>query len=269
MLRSRDLDAVAASYDPSFTFEDRRKLIRMTGDRETAMRNARFAIEQEWRGTPILLATAGDRLALQRLVLKTGAAGAESEVEMLVVSEVNEAGCFVRAIVFDPEDRAAAHTELFERYVASNGFSADALVFARAFNDHDLDRLRVLLPPDFYLDDHRRTGVGRLGADAYLASLAALWQLSHDLTFETLYIVTAAEHGSLLVSRWFGTNAEGGDFETLYICIALRRGDQPTGLEIFEIDDMDAARARFEELGKALKPRAKKSRRASSRKTRA
>ena len=45
----------------------------------------------------------------------------------------------------------------------------------RAWNAHDLGRLRALLPDDFYLDDRRRTGVGKIdGADAYVASLAAM-----------------------------------------------------------------------------------------------
>jgi hypothetical protein len=110
--------------------------------------------------------------------------------------------------------------------------------------------MRTLLPAEFYLDDRRRTGVGRMeGADAYLRSLAALWELSNDLRSEALYTVTSAEHGRLMVARWFGTNTEGGEFEAVFVTIGLLRGGRPVGVEIFELDDLEAARARFEELG--------------------
>jgi hypothetical protein len=108
--------------------------------------------------------------------------------------------------------------------------------------------MRALLPDDVYLDDHRRTGVGRLdGADAYLASIAAMYQLSHDLRTETLYIVSVAAHGAVYVARWSGTNTEGGEFDAVYVCVGLQRDGRPAGLEIFEIDALDAALARFEE----------------------
>lgn len=65
---------------------------------------------------------------------------------------------------FDPDARAAASAELFERWAASNEHGVAPVVFdaVRAWNAHDLERLRALLPADFYLDDRRRTGVGRL-----------------------------------------------------------------------------------------------------------
>lgn len=119
----------------------------------------------------------------------------------------------------------------------------------RAWNAHDLARTRALLPDDFYLDDHRRTGVGRLdGADAYLASIAAMYQLSHDLKTETLYIVSVAAHGTVCVARWLGTNAEGGEFDAVYVCVGLQGDGRPAGLEVFEIDALDAALARLAEL---------------------
>lgn len=82
-----------------------------------------------------------------------------------------------------------AQVELFERHAASgaDGVPPASLEVVRAWNDHDLERLRTLLPDDFYLDDRRRTCVGRIdSAAAYLASLAALWVLSRDLRLDAL-----------------------------------------------------------------------------------
>jgi hypothetical protein len=46
----------------------------------------------------------------------------------------------------------------------------------------------------------------------------------------------------------WGTNAEGGELDAVYVCVRLQRDGRPAGLEIFEIDALDAALARFEEL---------------------
>ena len=244
-------DALDALYGASYVFDDRRRLFREPHGREEGVINTRFLFEGGWRPVRTLLATAGDRLALQRIVWTTSEAGAVSEIEVLELSELDGEGRFVRVVLFDPDDRAAASTELFERYIASGagGASPEAFEFLRAWNTHDLARMRALLPDDFYLDDHRRTGVGRLdGADAYLASIAAMYQLSHDLRTETLYIVSVAAHGAVYVARWSGTNAEGGEFDAVYVCVGLQRDGRPAGLEIFEIAALDAALACFEEL---------------------
>ena len=249
-----DAAPIRAFYDSSYRFEDRRRLFRTTVDVEGAVANDLQIFGGAWRSVRTLLATAGDRLALQHVMWTTGAADAFSEIEMLALDEVNPQGRFVWTTLFDPDDRAAASRELFERYAANgaDGAPRATVDIVRAWNDHDVERLRTLLPADFYLDDRRRTGVGRLdGAAAYLGSLKALWDLSRDLRIEVLYYDRPAAHGRLYVARWSGTNAEGGDFDAVYVCLGLSRGDRPVGLEIFELDDLEAARARFAELGAA------------------
>jgi hypothetical protein len=57
-----DWDTVRALYDLSFRYEDRRRLLRMTGDRDTAIVNDRYLAEGGWRVEQTPLATAGDRL---------------------------------------------------------------------------------------------------------------------------------------------------------------------------------------------------------------
>src|SRR6185436_17829450 len=142
------------------------------------------------------------------------------EVDLLQLTEVDSEGSVIGFVFFDPSDRVAASTELFECYAArgADGVSAIAFEGVRAWNAHDLTRLRAALPAEFYLDDRRRTGVGHLdGAAAYLDSLAALWALSRDLRIDVLYIDRTAEHGLLYVTRWSGTNAEGGEFDAVYV----------------------------------------------------
>lgn len=57
-----------ALYAPSYTIEDRRSLFRTVSDREEEIGNVRFVIDGGWTGARTLLATAGDRLALHRIV---------------------------------------------------------------------------------------------------------------------------------------------------------------------------------------------------------
>ena len=102
-----------------------------------------------------LLATAGDRLALER-VFWEAKDGAAFEAETLSLWEVDAEGRIVAAISFDPDDRRAAAAEMLARDPHPDAIK-------RAMSDHDLDRLRAELPDDFVLNDHRRTGLGQLG----------------------------------------------------------------------------------------------------------
>ncbi len=255
--KAGDWDSVQALFDERFQFEDRRRLMRLTGDRDMGIASDRHSWETGFRPTRTLLGIAGDRLVLQRILWALREGGQVAEVEVLELSEVDADGRFIAGVLFDLDDRAAASAELFERWAASgdHGLPPAAFEGVRAWNAHDLARLRTLLPADFYLDDRRRTGVGRLdGIDAYLASLAAVWELSRDLRIETLYIIAVEPHGTLYVCRWFGANTEGGEFDAVYVCLALQRGDRPVGLEIFELDELDAAHARFAELRTGKRP---------------
>ena len=252
-MAAADWDALRALHGPSFQLEDRRRLIRMTIDREGAVGNARHLREGGWRRVDTLLATAGDRLALRRSVWTTGASSAASEVELLVVDEVDGEERYVRSVIFDPDDRAAASDELAERYARSTfpPALADGVVEnIRARRNRDLTRIRASLPDDFYFDDQRRTGLGRIeGADAYLASVAAFFELSPDVVGgEPLYYLVEASYGALYVGHTFGTLTEGGEFESVFVVIVLYGSERLAGAELFELEDLDRARARFAEL---------------------
>lgn len=243
-------DAVRALCE-KMVFEDRRRLFLTSGDGEQFVTNSRFVYEGGMRPSYTLLATRGDRLSLHRNLWRSINEGEAAEVETLEVFEVDEDGRIVAVIIFEPDDRFAASTELFERYAAkpADGASAELFDIVRAWNDHDLRRLRGLLPDDFYLEDRRRTGVGPVeGADAYVDSIAALYELSRDVRSEVLYTVSIAEHGHVSVSRWSGTNEEGGEFDAVYVLVGVLRDGRLAGMEIFELDDLDVALARFEEL---------------------
>ncbi len=195
-------------------------------------------------------------MVLQHLLVEGTHEGGAVEGEFLRIVEVDGEGRLVAAIAFDPDDRRAASRELFERHArseAGRSVPAAALELWRAFLDRDLERCRAALPADFVFHDHRRSGVGRIeGADAWIAWDATLLEQSPDAIWEPLYHVASEEHGSLTMGHTFGTLAGGGEFESMFLSLMLYRGGRPVALARFEPDDLDLARARFEELRATL-----------------
>jgi len=82
----------------------------------------------------------------------------------------------------------------------------------------------------------------------YLTSLAALFAASPDVMFETMYDVASDAHGLLSVIRMFGTFAEGLEFESVVARLALYRDGRHVATELFEVEDLARARARFEQV---------------------
>ena len=156
-------------------------------------------------------------------------------------------------MVFDGESRLTATREIYERYARS----ADArhlppalFEAGRAVMDHEFDRLRDTMSADFYLEDHRRTGMGRMdGVEAYIESLRAMVALTPDWTLENLYAITSDTRGWLGVARVRGSlSAGGGQFENLLVRLVRFRDGRLTSMEFFEPEDLDLARARYAEL---------------------
>ena len=179
------------------------------------------------------------------------AEGAEFEVDLLRVVEVEANGLLASVSVYDGDDRRAANDELWRVYEQSDdGRRLSPLIFEnrRAFSEHDLEAMRATLRDDFVGDDHRRTGSGELGVDAYLESVAALYASTTELVSETLYFDAINEWGTISVASMFGTAIDGGEFENVLVRLSMTDGQLLTRIEIFEVDDLELARSRFAEL---------------------
>ncbi|MGH7820689.1 MAG: hypothetical protein ACREQ9_13040, partial [Candidatus Binatia bacterium] len=257
---AQDWEALRANCSPELVFDDRRRSVLLTGDLETFVANNRWLGKHgRTRIETSLLATAGERLMLSRLRFT----GSENDVllveaETLVVTEVDEAGRALAIIQFDPEDRRAASVEMVERFARGDEAKwtpAAYFEILRAGMAHDLERLRGVLPDDFFLDDHRRTGAGRIeGADSFVRWIAALFELSPDAIIESMHQLATSEHGILDVAHTFGALADGGAFESVFARVFVFRGGRFVGAEVFELDDLELARARFAALGAEAAP---------------
>ena len=96
---------------------------------------------------------------------------------------------------------------------------------------------------DFVLDDHRHSG-----ADRYLESVAALCERIPDARSDVLYNGVVDRHGRVCVSRTWGHDREGGEVESFLVVLMHHPGEKLSLVEVFEVEHLDAALARVEEL---------------------
>ncbi len=250
-LGSADWETAGALLAPELVFDDRRRSALVTGDRDMYLASLRFMGKAQVDTT--VLATAGDRLALVHQIHMEARERPSWDAEGLAVIELDPQGRLVAAVVFDPDDRRSASLEMLERsrsWLPKGGYE-----FLRGFADRDLARCRAALPDDFVCDDHRRTGIGRIeGADAYVASLAAIFDQTREAGFELLHVIARSDHVALSVARGHGKLRDGGEFESVYLHISHVGGGRFREVEFFELEDIDRARARFEELCRSATP---------------
>jgi ketosteroid isomerase-like protein len=253
---ARDWAAVRAAYRADARIEDRRRGALTSQDVDGFVADGQQAARPGVRYQRQLVGSAGERVALERVLWRGDVprGGGPFEVELLRLSEVDEAGRIVAEIRFDADDWRAAKREARARWLAADELAAAAGVgtsdFGEAFSDHDGARIRAAFADDIVVEDHRLAGVGHIeGAQPYVDALEALWLLAPDIQADgALGALPYARHGCVTVVRAFGTLPEGGAFENYYASVMIVERGRITRLEIFEFDDLDAALARFEEL---------------------
>lgn len=255
-----DWEALRASLAPGLVFEDRQGFARLAGDGELLIASLRERVASGARAESRLLGTAGERVAVTRMLWSGGPADGRFEIEYVTVVEVDAAGLMTACLLFDAGDARAARHEAWARWAAIDPTVAATVALAReandAFNAQDRARLRALFADGLAVEDHRRTGVGRLeGGDAYVDSLAVLWDLAADTGVELGWFWLACDpHGGLYTIRRTGDVAGGGPFECDYLMLIRHVGGRLTRLELFELDQRQAALARATALARAARP---------------
>jgi class 3 adenylate cyclase len=251
LIDAQDWAGLRAMCADDMVSDDRQSHVHMVGGRDQFVANLQYGAAAGVRLARTTLAAPCDRVALERYDYRAGPGGTQFEVSLLAVTEVDADDRIVATIIFDVDDVEAAWAELLERFERSDevrALPAAALRFARAMAEHDLEACRAALPADFVRDDHRRTGLGLIeGTEAYLAVCEALWELDVVVAFAPLAILMWNRRGVLHMARGSGT-FEGGRFENVFLRLMVFRDDQVARVELFELDDLDAARARFDEL---------------------
>jgi hypothetical protein len=119
-LQARDWPRFAAFFAPGFRGIDRRKMLQMELDRDEWLVSARPIVEMtSTRPSYEVLATRGDLLMLARYCRQgSDELVGPSEIEFLLVLEVDGRGDHVGVVMFNLDDLDAAHAELDRRYTA-------------------------------------------------------------------------------------------------------------------------------------------------------
>jgi hypothetical protein len=239
--------------------EDRRRHVLASVDVDgwiaDRKRWARAGVHQKRR----LVASVGDRVAIEHIIATSRPPEGRSEVEYLSLTEVDESGRIVATVAFDPDDRRAASAEGFSRVLAGDSAAATLrpiYEFALGFDDHDPVRMRNAFADDLVVDDHRLVGPGLVeGGDSYLENIAALWRLAPDMHIDARFELAYECHGAVWALRGIGTLPEGGAFERPLVMVSIVAGGRITRLEFFEPEGVDAALALFAELRPDPMPR--------------
>jgi hypothetical protein len=108
-----------------------------------------------------------------------------------------------------------------------------------------------LFAPGFLLQDHRLLGWGTLrSGDEYVARVRTLVELRPDVVVRMEHVLGFGDRALLAVVLWAGDEASG-TFE-IPVVVVGRVAAHPDGRyqqwHVYDLDQIDEARARFEEL---------------------
>ncbi len=254
-LEARDWKRFAALMAPGFRHYDRTRVAQIETDGREWLASFRQIVEMtSSRPAHTLLGTRGERLALFRMLWR-GEAGdiGPSEIDWLLIVEVDDRGNHLAVVAFDADSIDAAYAELDARWArgaavvdpAASKWLADYLRF---FAARDWSAMAALMAPDVLGENHRLVGWGtRTGPAGIVSTLQAQIELAPDTRERVDHVRTCA--GALLFEyAWHGTR-EGGAFENLWIVlIELNADGRARRADVWEPEQLDQAQARFDEL---------------------
>ncbi|WP_336584509.1 BTAD domain-containing putative transcriptional regulator [Mycolicibacterium tusciae] len=199
-----------------------------------------------------VIATRGERLALTRNRFSIEEQGVDAfQLEVLGIVEINADNMIATRVGFDLDDIDAAFEELDSRYAAgeaapyANTWSVIMGAYA-AFNR------REPLPttPGWVNVDHRR---GTTVASGDLkAFIRAAWDDTPDARIYIQAVHRLSEIGAVTTGASQGTSREGFDAEWREIAVTTVDDNKVSRSELFDEADLDAARARFDELSRPV-----------------
>jgi hypothetical protein len=260
-LRAQDWERFAALFAPGFRGIDRRTMLQNELDRDEWLVSYRPIVEMtSSRSTNEVLATRGDRLVLARYGWEgTDGLVGPSEIEYLLLIEVDGCGDHVAVVMFDPDALDAARAELDRRYAAAEAaahgrVAAGMGAFVRAIASRDWDAMPALFSPDLVVNDHRPLGWETLhGPATYVESLKSLVDIAPDVRLRGDHM-SFSDRAALVVDAWVGTR-EGGAFEApRAVVFEFDVPGRIRSLDLYNPEQLDEARTRFEAVGATSAP---------------
>ena len=250
---ARNWDAMTELLTDDTSTNDRRPLVGV------GFRGGRDEVITDWRATAevgvknvtfAVVATRGERLALTRLRFMGRDERPEAfRTDVLGIAEIDTERRIAACVMFDVGDIDAAFAELEARYRAGEAASyahtwaliAGALA---GVNRHELPELA----PDWVNIDHRRAiafAPGEMTAYVY-----ATWDQGPDGKAHIESVHRLSKLGAVVTQVGHEISPKGFEAEWRMLNLLTVEGDRFNRCELFDEEDLDAALARFDELGR-------------------
>jgi class 3 adenylate cyclase len=249
---ARDWDALADTLVDDFHNEDRRRVVNggVVRGRAAAVDTMRWAADLGiTHATSNVIATRGERLALARAGYAQGDENAEAfGADVLQLAEIGADERLAAIIVFDCDDFDAAVAELEARYIAGEAatYSRTWSVISNTFATHNRREI-VSTTADVASIDHRRVAAFAPGEG--LEYIRAGWNLHQKIDGYIEKVHRLSELGAVFTWAGNGTSHEGFAAEWRGVNVLMVDGELLSRAEVFEEEDVDAALARFDQLG--------------------
>ena len=195
-----------------------------------------------------VLAVRGDRCCLGRLTYS----GADFAVSFLTVVGCNERNEIAWIDNYDDDDLRAALGKLDERYLAGEGAEDAPLIMrigdlVRAANSGDPASYRAMFHEQCVVENHRRLNIPMASIDDVVESERA----THDVGVRrttTLPGIECQGDAALLRQHEHLVTSEGSEYATEQLLVVHLTVGRFDVIESYDPEDVDAARARFDEL---------------------
>ena len=244
-------EEIGALFADDIRLDDRRLgLRRESNDRANAMAEVRLIAELGTKNiTTDTLAVRGEHLVLSRARFSgRGRRPDAFHTELLRIVEIAADERIVAVIDLDPDDLEAAFAELDARYLAGEA-APFAQVWRMVLDGRGAMNRHEPLPATWgqvaYVD-HRRVP---FAPEEFGRAVTELWTLVPDARYEATAVHALDAHGTVINVVIEGTDTHGSELQwprTLLIFF----GDGETRMDVFEVDDVDAALTRFDELSR-------------------
>lgn len=251
-MTARDLDAVAAMLADDCCDDDRRRVVSggVRRGREAWLLNLQEVINVGVKNFDAhVVAIRGERLALSRTRVSGSGRGPDVYgLELLCLNEIDVDGRITAGIVFDVDDIDAAFDELDARYIAGEAaahaqtWSVFAAAFSAASRHEPLE-----LAPDWQGVDHR-SGIA-FPTGQMTEYLTAIWDQMPNFGVRIERVHRLTDDGAVVTHVANGTSFEGFAAEWRGVNLSTLDRGRVNRFELFDEDDLDAALARFDELG--------------------
>lgn len=249
---ARDWNGLAQTMAPDFLIDDRRRPVNsgITQDRDSVIESMKATADLgNTNVTSTVIATRGKRLILAKADYSDIDQVPEAfRTEVLSVSEICTDQTLSALVLFDLEDADAAFAELDARSLAGEA-AAHAKVWSEitqsyaAMNRHEIPGTMS----EWTTIDHRVRETFE-GSDLTAYTRSA-WDLMPDVKIRIEAVHRLSDLGVVATHVAYGTSQDGFEAEWRMIVLLLVHGEGSNGCELFNEADLEAALARFDEIG--------------------